>query len=211
MMNTCNKSPFVSRSLASIVSIISILTISVTVHAAAPSIKQALTECAQQTNSLQRLVCYDRISAQLQDYANDAPTPTTAPKLITAQSTPPVAPHNAIVKAPEAKIAPSPITKSITVPIAKPITEPVKDAVASFGKTVATEDSMIATIASVKTGRNNLMTITLDNGQVWLQTKSEDRARLSAQQVVTFEKGFFGAFYLSAEGSNRRVAVKRLK
>jgi hypothetical protein len=211
MMNTCNKSPFVSRSLASIVSIISILTISVTVHAAAPSIKQALTECAQQTNSLQRLVCYDRISAQLQDYANDAPTPTTAPKLITAQSTPPVAPHNAIVKAPEAKIAPSPIAKSITVPIAKPITEPVKDAVASFGKTVATEDSMIATIASVKTGRNNLMTITLDNGQVWLQTKSEDRARLSAQQVVTFEKGFFGAFYLSAEGSNRRVAVKRLK
>jgi hypothetical protein len=211
MMNTCNKSPFVSRSLASIVSIISILTISVTVHAAAPSIKQALTECAQQTNSLQRLVCYDRISAQLQDYANDAPTPTTAPKLITAQSTPPVAPHNAMVKAPEAKIAPSPITKSITVPIAKPITEPVKDAVASFGKTVATEDSMIATIASVKTGRNNLMTITLDNGQVWLQTKSEDRARLSAQQVVTFEKGFFGAFYLSAEGSNRRVAVKRLK
>lgn len=209
MMNTCNKSPFVSRSLASIVSIISILTISVTVHAAAPSIKQALTECAQQTNSLQRLVCYDRISAQLQDYANDAPT--TAPKLITAQSTPPVAPHNAMVKAPEAKIEPSPITKSITVPIAKPITEPVKDAVASFGKTVATEDSMIATIASVKTGRNNLMTITLDNGQVWLQTKSEDRARLSAQQVVTFEKGFFGAFYLSAEGSNRRVAVKRLK
>jgi hypothetical protein len=209
MMNTCNKSPFVSRSLASIVSIISILTISVTVHAAAPSIKQALTECAQQTNSLQRLVCYDRISAQLQDYANDALT--TAPKLITAQSTPPVAPHNAMVKAPEAKIAPSPITKSITVPIAKPITEPVKDAVASFGKTVATEDSMIATIASVKTGRNNLMTITLDNGQVWLQTKSEDRARLSAQQVVTFEKGFFGAFYLSAEGSNRRVAVKRLK
>ena len=98
MMNTCNKSPFVSRSLASIVSIISILTISVTVHAAAPSIKQALTECAQQTNSLQRLVCYDRISAQLQDYANDAPT--TAPKLITAQSTPPVAPHNAMVKAP---------------------------------------------------------------------------------------------------------------
>ena len=209
MMNTCNKSPFVSRSLASIVSIISILTISVTVHAAAPSIKQALTECAQQTNSLQRLVCYDRISAQLQDYANDAPT--TAPKLITAQSTPPVAPHNAMVKASEAKIEPSPITKSITVPIAKPITEPVKDAVASFGKTVATEDSMIATIASVKTGRNNLMTITLDNGQVWLQTKSEDRARLSAQQVVTFEKGFFGAFYLSAEGSNRRVAVKRLK
>ena len=191
MTNTHSNTSLGLPSWTIMLSVISILAISTSVHAAAPSIKEALETCAQQTNSLQRLVCYDRLSAQLNDYDDYSPA------TVIAVQTPPIAPH----------------LPSAVMPVAV-LSAPANaetDSVASFGQKVAAEDSMVATIVAVKTGSNSLMTITLNNGQVWQQTKSEDRARLSEQQVVTLEKGFFGAIYLSAEGSNRRVAVKRLK
>lgn len=196
MMNSRNTPLFGLSMLTRVLGVIGLLAMTSNAHATDTSIKQALSECAQQTNSLQRLVCYDRISAQLNDYRDETSTPAL------------VAPMPVQVM----PVKPMPLT---TKPVKTMPAEPTKPSQAntdaSFGKVVKTDDSMVATIASVKTGRNNLMTITLDNGQVWQQTKSEDRARFTEKQAVTVEKGFFGSFYLSAEGSNRRVAVKRIK
>ncbi|MBT4882623.1 MAG: hypothetical protein HON44_01450, partial [Glaciecola sp.] len=154
MTNTHNSTSLGLPSWTIMLSVISILAMSTSVHAAAPSIKEALETCAQQTNSLQRLVCYDRLSAQLNDYDDYSPA------TVIALQTPPTAPHLPSAVMPVAVLSAPANTET--------------DSVASFGQKVATEDSMVATIVAVKTGSNNLMTITLNNGQVWQQTKSED-------------------------------------
>lgn len=199
MIYSRNTPLFSLSMLTRVLGVIGLLAMTSNAHATDTSIKQALSKCAQQTNSLQRLVCYDRISAQLNDYRDETSISVVVPPSTTA----PVAPMP--VKSMPVKPMPE-----MSSPVEQTKPAQAKDD-ASFGKVVKTDDVMISTIASVKTGRNNLMTITLNNGQVWQQTKSEDRARFTEQQSVTIEKGFFGSFYLSAEGSNRRVAVKRLK
>lgn len=186
MSNIFRKFSFQMFINGTIVTLFSCLVCSSMAHAANPSIKEAVIACANISNSLERLVCYDRLSADVNNFAEQALRTVISPTV-------------------REVTAPKPATPKPSV------TKPIATDADTFGKTVKTDDSMTGTIASIKTGRNNMLTITLENGQVWQQTKSEDRARLKAQQVVTLEKGFFGSIYLTAEGSNRRVAVKRLK
>lgn len=54
------------------------------------------------------------------------------------------------------------------------------------------------------------MIITLDNGSQW-QQKDSQPLRLTVGMEVTIESGFLGAFFLSHDGVNRRIKVKRTR
>ncbi len=165
---------------------------------AADTLNEALTNCAAKTNSLQRLVCYDRIAAKVNNYANTALPVASAPRPVA--STQPAQSANTTATA----IAPKTATASVNNP-SQNVAE------TSFGKISETADEMTGQVAKVTKNRKNLQTIALTNGQVWQQTRSEDRLSLSANQTVIVEKGFFGAFYLTTPESNRRLSVKRIK
>lgn len=52
--------------------------------------------------------------------------------------------------------------------------------------------------------------ITLENGQTW-QQKDSKKFKLKVGDVIRLEKGMLGSVSLYVEGSNRSIAVKRLK
>ena len=165
-----------------------ILCCGMAVHAQTQSVADAISACGAQKNSLKRLVCFDRIHANLNDYSD-----VTIPKQVTSSVKPSTAMNTS-----------TPVTPHT-------VESSVNKATESFGQEIVTTDTMQAVITAIKSDRNNFKTITLNNGKVWKQGRIEDRARLSVGQVVTFEKGVFGAIYMSAEDSNRQLSVKRIK
>ncbi|MEC9261756.1 MAG: hypothetical protein VYD53_10495 [Pseudomonadota bacterium] len=93
-------------------------------------------------------------------------------------------------------------------------TQPRSQAPADFGlppKTVEEDiDEITATITQLgETARGKLL-ITLDNGMQW-QQKDSQPMRLDTGMEVTIESGFLGAFFLSYDGVNRRIKVKRIR
>lgn len=193
----CNHSHKHLPRFVSYVVMMLLLCCGMSVYAKNQSVADAISSCATQKNSLQRLVCYDRIHTQLHNYSdvvlNKHPAPESSDSVSSGKpSTPiststPVTPHN------------------------EGIATTVNKTQETFGQRAVTADTMQAVIMDIKTNRNGYKTITLTNGQVWKQMRSEDRAKLSVGQTVTFEKGVFGAIYMSAENSNRQLSVKRIK
>ena len=217
-----------SQRLVSFVMTTFLLCCGMSVYAQNQSVADAISACATEKNSLKRLVCYDRIHTDLTNYQDVTISPVAVPQAKVPQATVPqlpasnmkapqeMTPKASVPKPSASSVSPStPISTDTPVTphsVVSPVTAPsVDNATETFGKEVVTSDTMQSVIMDIKTDRNNYKTITLTNGQVWKQVRSEDRARLSVGQSVTFEKGVFGAIYMSAENSNRQLAVKRIK
>ena len=66
------------------------------------------------------------------------------------------------------------------------------------------------TINTVKKNPRDKYVLTFSDGSVWQQT---DRTHLKLEegQAVSVERGLFGSFFLSVEGLNKRIKVKRVK
>jgi hypothetical protein len=83
---------------------------------------------------------------------------------------------------------------------------------APAGAAPATPDSFSAHIAGEFHGWSGGTNFTLDNGQVWEQIDDTVvTLRRMTNPKVTISKGAFNSYYMSVEGVNDTVQVKRLK
>ncbi|WP_100658079.1 hypothetical protein [Alteromonas flava] len=168
---------------------------SATVLAQSQTLQDAIQNCSSEANSLQRLVCYDRVAKSVREYKGGQlvlPSASVTPPAAQARVTPPAAPARQVVDAPAA---------------------PVNDAESQFGlehrqDTDAMIQKLYAVITKISTDARRKRLITLDNGQRWRQQDSST-LKVSVGDTVYVERGVLGAFYLSTDDVNKRMKVKR--
>jgi hypothetical protein len=136
---------------------------------AAESVPASIRACAAITDSLQRLVCYDKEVARFPEPAAAKTGPKTAASPAAVASTAPTAP--AAATPPPAAAAPA---------AAGTNTAPAANTTAATGKSTAqaaaaspakSSGDISARIVSID-HQPNEMVLHLDNGQVWQQTQS---------------------------------------
>ncbi|HEY8569030.1 hypothetical protein [Microbulbifer sp.] len=72
-------------------------------------------------------------------------------------------------------------------------------------------ESITATITSAKEGAFGKYIFTLDNGQVWQQVESSERAIWRGGERVAVERGAFGSFIMHKVTGVRSLRVKRIQ
>lgn len=175
------------------------------VLAAGPSVAadgslEAARRCAQVTDSLQRLVCYDRIFAAPAASAPAAAVQPLPAPAAPARPAPPVVAPPAVAAAPAAA-APAAATfgdeqLKRTVEERKREEGPAKQA----GK-----------VAALREARPGIWRITLENEQLWQQTESDRHFFIDVGDEVVIERGMLGSYHLEQADGGRRVRVTRLK
>lgn len=157
----------------------------------AETLSEALVKCSEQSNSLKRLVCYDRITKNMKQYKGlqqDITQSLPAPAPVTSVATPPPPPQ------------PPAATKQLTME-------------QTFGnENKASEerlDKIVAGVSEVSKDARKRLIITLDNGQIWRQAEGSGIS-VKAGQTVYVERGALGSFHMSKDGINRRMRVKRI-
>lgn len=175
---------------------------SATGHAADSQV-EAGRQCAQVKDSLQRLVCYDRVFQ-----AGDSAAPVSASA--------PVAPRAAApVPAPAPRVAPA---APAIVPAAPAVATPAlgDESVRRRDKESskpAEPASLEATVTALKETRPQVVRLTLDNGQVWQQMDMSSVFQVNVGDTVRIEKGAMGGYRLTrtSRGSSSWVRVSRLQ
>jgi hypothetical protein len=162
---------------------------SINAAAQANTLAQAVEKCRKLEDSLQRLVCYDRISMPTAKQGVNAPkgksSPKPAPKAADMLESAQLSPHNSSADE------------------------------ADFGREGKAQrerqaDTMTVNIVNVSENVRGEKTITFDNASVWRQVDNSN-LRLKKGQKVIIERGLFGAFYLKVDGLNQTMKVKRIK
>jgi hypothetical protein len=148
--------------------------------------------CTRITDSLERLVCYDKAMAPVATPAaparSAAPAPAVAP---TAAASPPAAPVAAAM--PELG------------------QEQLKQ---SGGKTEdAKPTSLDAKVSSLDSLPWNMVRVTLENGQVWQQQESSVRFTVKVGDTVRIKKGALGSYRMArvSNGTSGWVQVRRVE
>lgn len=158
----------------------------------AETIGDALAKCSKEGNSLQRLVCYDRVVKDINQYSGLEESIRRGYPVPAANAATPATPAKpAMPSAPAAKAE-----NEFGLEHKQPIGDDV--------------DSMSGAISSLDRTLRGKYVITLDNGTVWEQTDS-DKLKLKDGETVTIERGILGAFYLTRSDVDRRMKVKRIK
>lgn len=87
-----------------------------------------------------------------------------------------------------------------------------KRAVADFGLTHQTQSFDELELQAVKVEKNPSgdWVITMENGQVWEQTKEQDYRFRSNQPKVRIFKLLFGSYAMTEEGRTKKLRVKRI-
>jgi len=152
--------------------------------AAADGSLQQARACAAIQDSLQRLVCYDRVFAPSAAPAAVAPAPAVA-----AAPAPPVAdPRESFgadqLKRTEAEREATPEPRTLT-----------------------------ATVSQVREMRPSVFRVTLDNGQVWQQMDMDSLFNLAAGDTVQIDRGRMGGYRMAriSKGGSSWVRVSRVK
>jgi hypothetical protein len=150
---------------------------------AADATLEAARRCVQVTDSLQRLVCFDRAFAA---------APTAMPAAAAAPASTPVVP---VVPAVVPSLGDESLKKRVRDDAAN---EPT---------------SLTAKVAGLRETRPNIFRITLDNGQVWQQMDMESRFFLEVGDPVQVERGMMGGYRMAKTGKNRSAwaRVSRIK
>ncbi|GGF79928.1 hypothetical protein [Alteromonas lipolytica] len=158
----------------------------------ADNLAQSMANCKRIADDQQRLTCFDAISSH--DLARMLINGSSSTEPV---RNPPRGQAVAAQKRPQQVVASAP--------------EPVSS-VGDFGldpKTPEAEvDEITATIIDISENARGKLFIKLDNGTRWEQ-KDNQHLKLSEGMTVSVERGILGAFYLSHDGSNRRIKVKR--
>ncbi len=162
----------------------------------AETVGEALQKCRNTDNSLKRLVCYDRVAKSLDQYSGINENVEAIRPLSVIQ---------------QQKPAPSQVAKATPPPVANSSSDPKSE----FGlenrkKPTNQLDSLAVTVSDMSTNLRGKRVVTFSDGSVWQQT-DDSLLKIKIGQAVTIERGVLGAFFLSVEGLNRRMKVKRLK
>jgi hypothetical protein len=164
--------------------------------AQAETIGEALNGCKQTDNSLKRLMCYDKVVKQMNQYdgANAGLPQTTLGAIAPVQRTASTQP----VAAPTAEAMPR-------------TQEPATEFGLEHKQDLDKKDAdMAVSITKIAKSLRDKYILTFNNGTVWQQT-DQTFLKIKEGQNVTVERGVLGAFYLSVEGLNKRMKVKRIK
>ena len=166
------------------------------VAAHAETISQALLDCSKESNTLKRLVCYDRLVKDIKQYEDGELPAFSLPNFEVSDSG-----QNTTTPSASATPRPAPRQEQSVN----------RDADADFGLARRDEDKdkkVYLTIAKIeKSGRRNVL-LTFENGQVWRQTDGESY-RLKVGDVVYVERAALGSFVLSKDDIKKRIRVKR--
>ena len=171
----------------------------------AETISEALLDCSKESNSLKRLVCYDRLVKDIKQY-EDGERPSFSLPGFSLESD-----QNA-----QAPSAQTPVTPAAPVRPAAP----ARDEDADFGLSDRQKEDkkeeknkekkkIYLTIAKIEqSGRINVK-LTFENGQVWRQTDNSRGPKLRVGDVVYIERAALGSFVLSKDDVKKRIRVKR--
>tara|TARA_B100001245_G_C22673189_1_gene329367 strand:+ start:132 stop:668 length:537 start_codon:yes stop_codon:yes gene_type:complete len=160
-------------------------------NAHAETVADAMEKCRNTDNSLKRLICYDNIAKSLNQYDG---TSAQVSQLQAYRS--------------EAANQPRPQVEANRQPEAS---EPKNDFGLEHRRDLSAEASEVSlTIASFKDSLRGKKIITFSDGSVWQQSDSA-YLKIEEGQQVSIERGLLGSFYLSVEGVNKRMKVKRVK
>lgn len=171
---------------------------------AADGIRAELDACRSLANDGERLACYDRAAGRI---LAEAPPPQPAP----------IAAASAAV-APAAAVPAAATTAAATAAASNPGPSD------NFGRerVLAAEEAkrqeqqtreigeLSANVTDIDTRMDGLMTITLDNGQVWRQTRPDSMFRLKTGDRIQIQPGAMKSFILSGPG-NRSTRVSRVQ
>jgi len=174
--------------------------------AAEDTLEQA-RRCASQADSLQRLVCYDRL------FGADAPAPAALPPVAAPPAARPSAP-------PPVVAAPPVAAQSSPAPAAAPAAAPAQDFGADQLRRAPSETArdetprtLTATVSSLRETRTSVFRVTLDNGQVWQQMDMDSLFHLQSGDVVEISRGKLGGYRMARQsrGGSGWVRVSRVK
>jgi len=168
---------------------------------AADGIRAELDTCRSLADDGERLACYDRAAGR-----------------ILAQA---VAPEPAPAAAAPAPATAAPAAAATAAATAAASTPGAAD---NFGRerALAAEETkrqeeqtraigeLSANVTDIDTRMDGLMTITLDNGQVWRQTRPDSMFRLKTGDRIKIQPGAMKSFILSGP-SNRSTRVSRVQ
>ncbi len=176
-----------------------------------------LSICAKKEDSLQRLVCYDKLAQISKNKPSQQKTQQQPPVQVTTTERIDPLPLTeqrsqsklVLIKPDQASISPVMEPKTVV-----DTTNNISQQQATFGyenkqSTEELIDQIKSKITKVKKNRFGSQTITLDNGQVWQQT-SGTRLKLKRGQTVIIERGALGSFFIGKEGINKRIRAKRV-
>ncbi len=161
--------------------------------AAQDSLRAGLDNCAAIRNAAERLFCFDSLAAgtEARMQSNSAAT--------------------------EVSTTPGTSTNSMPAAAARPPRQPAGNANdgGDFGLELEQAREGPQTLTSYYdgsfTGWTGDTVFPLENGQVWKQVESGRLVVRAERPLVTIRRGWFGAFYLKVEGSNKQIRVKRIK
>lgn len=189
---------------------------------AAEDTVQRAQRCASIGDSLERLVCYDRIFAAGQGggsagNTSAAPVRPVAP----AASTSPVAPTPpAPATAPAAPASGAAVAQAPAPTPAPASSAPARSA--EFGADQLRRGgkdeeeaprTLTATVQELRETRPNVFRITLDNGQIWQQMDMDSLFHVQVGDTVEINRGRMGGYRMSRKtrGGSGWVRVNRLK
>jgi hypothetical protein len=171
---------------------------------AADAQSEAGRQCAQIRDSLQRLVCYDRVFQA----GDAAPATATAPRTA-APAAPATAPATARPAPPAVAVA------SAAAPAApalgdESVRRTVKEKEAAK---VAEPTSLEAKVTALRETRPEIFRVTLDNGQVWQQMDMSSLFHLETGDTIRIERGAMGGYRMArtSKGRSGWVRVTRLQ
>jgi hypothetical protein len=172
-----------------------------------------LSICAKNNDSLQRLVCYDKLAeitenspSHQQKVQQQIPLQVTPSMPSTQQN------QNNLVLA---ELKPPQKAHIIKPQSAFNVTNEVNQQQANFGQEdkQRTKDlikEIQAQVVLVKKGTYGKQIITLNNGQVWRQTDST-YLKLRKGQAIIIKRGAMGSFFIGKHSTNKRIRAKRIK
>lgn len=182
---------------------------------AAEDALQRAERCASVADSLERLVCYDRVFAPGRAAAGTA-TRTAPMPAPTVPATPPVATATVPATPPA---APAAATGASAAPAAA--AAPSADS-ASFGadqlRRAPSEEqdeprTLTAKVQELRETRPNVYRIGLDNGQIWQQMDMDSLFHVEVGDTVEINRGRLGGYRMARQnrGGSGWVRVNRVR
>ncbi|MCW8107977.1 hypothetical protein OPS25_05650 [Alteromonas ponticola] len=176
------------------ITLVSMVALTLSATVCAETIEEALVNCSKVENSLQRLMCFDKVVKDVKQYSGveaavkrGYAVPGTAAQ---NDAAPRPAPRHSF-EATTVKSAPTPFGLE-----AKEQTEEVEE--------------ITSTVAKIDKAPRGELIITLSDDAVWRQ-RDDKHYKLKVGDVVKIERGMLGSFYLSKPDQNTRIKVKRTK
>lgn len=191
---------------------------------------EALEKCASFTSDSKRLSCYDEVILNVKKTSSDKQTLTETAELKPVKTK---FLHANIVDSPIDIIPPEVREDETAVATTSSEVDDTKDLVnkeTSQAQAVSPEpsseeidrlggqkftnkdlpDDVSMIVSKINKNAFGVRTFIMKNGQVWKET-SKARLRVKKNQEVVISQGAFSSYFLSVEGRNSKVRVKRIK